>query len=35
MPFLSSVLRKFPDEFAAHVKQAGCPFRSGSKESAA
>jgi len=35
MPFLSSVLRRFPDEFAAHVKQAGCPLRSGPRESAA
>jgi NADH-quinone oxidoreductase subunit F len=35
MPFLGSVMRRFPDEFAAHVKQAGCPFRAGSRESAA
>ncbi len=35
MPFLSSVLRRFPDEFAAHVQQARCPLRSGSRESAA
>lgn len=27
MPFLASVLTRFPDEFAAHVKEAGCPFR--------
>ncbi|HXN09224.1 MAG TPA: NADH-ubiquinone oxidoreductase-F iron-sulfur binding region domain-containing protein, partial [Candidatus Acidoferrales bacterium] len=27
MPFLASVLKRFPDEFAAHVKEAGCPFR--------
>ena len=26
MPFLSSVLRRFPDEFKAHVTQAACPF---------
>ncbi len=30
MPFLSSVLKRFPDEFAAHVRDAGCPFRTGS-----
>jgi NADH-quinone oxidoreductase subunit F len=28
MPFLSSVLKRFPEEFAAHVAQAGCPLRS-------
>ncbi|HLW36922.1 MAG TPA: NADH-quinone oxidoreductase subunit NuoF [Candidatus Eremiobacteraceae bacterium] len=28
MPFLASVLKRFPDEFAAHVAQAGCPLRS-------
>jgi NADH-quinone oxidoreductase subunit F len=33
MPFLSSVLARFPEEFAAHVKHAGCPLRS--RESAA
>ena len=27
MPFLSSVLKRFPEEFAAHVKEAACPFR--------
>jgi len=27
MPFLASVLKRFPAEFAAHVKEAGCPFR--------
>ena len=35
MPFLSSVLRRFPDEFAAHVAQAACPFGTGARESAA
>jgi len=35
MPFLSSVLRRFPEEFAAHVTQAGCPMRAGSRASAA
>ena len=27
MPFLASVLKRFPDEFAAHVSQRGCPLR--------
>jgi len=27
MPFLASVLRRFPEEFADHVREAGCPFR--------
>ena len=27
MPFLSSVLRRFPEEFEAHVRLAGCPLR--------
>jgi NADH-quinone oxidoreductase subunit F len=27
MPFLASVLKRFPDEFAAHVTQARCPFQ--------
>ncbi|HEY7993938.1 MAG TPA: NADH-quinone oxidoreductase subunit NuoF [Candidatus Eremiobacteraceae bacterium] len=35
MPFLSSVLKRFPDEFAAHVKLARCPLGAGSSESAA
>ncbi|HET9343118.1 MAG TPA: NADH-quinone oxidoreductase subunit NuoF [Candidatus Eremiobacteraceae bacterium] len=35
MPFLSSVLTRFPDEFAAHVKLARCPLSAGSSESAA
>jgi len=35
MPFLSSVLARFPDEFAAHVRLARCPLRAGSGESAA
>jgi NADH-quinone oxidoreductase subunit F len=35
MPFLSSVLGRFPEEFAAHVKQASCPLQPGPKESAA
>ncbi len=26
MPFLSSVLRRFPEEFETHVTQAGCPL---------
>jgi NADH-quinone oxidoreductase subunit F len=28
MPFLSSVLRRFPDEFATHVRESRCPLRS-------
>ena len=35
MPFLGSVLRRFPEEFAAHVRLARCPLRAGSSESAA
>jgi NADH-quinone oxidoreductase subunit F len=35
MPFLSSVLRRFPDEFAMHVRMAACPLRAGARESAA
>jgi NADH-quinone oxidoreductase subunit F len=35
MPFLLSVLRRFPDEFAAHVKLAGCPLRAAGTRSAA
>jgi NADH-quinone oxidoreductase subunit F len=27
MPFLASVLKRFPEEFAAHVAQARCPFQ--------
>src|SRR5271165_1670068 len=27
MPFLSSVMRRFPEEFAAHVAQGGCPLK--------
>ena len=27
MPFLQSVMKRFPDEFKAHVAQAGCPLR--------
>jgi NADH-quinone oxidoreductase subunit F len=27
MPFLGSVLRRFPEEFEAHVRLAGCPLR--------
>jgi NADH-quinone oxidoreductase subunit F len=27
MPFLASVLRRFPEEFAEHVSQGGCPLR--------
>jgi NADH-quinone oxidoreductase subunit F len=27
MPFLLSVLRRFPDEFATHVTQGGCPLK--------
>lgn len=27
MPFLASVLHRFPEEFEAHVKLAGCPLR--------
>lgn len=27
MPFLASVLRRYPEEFEAHVKLAGCPSR--------
>jgi NADH-quinone oxidoreductase subunit F len=27
MPFLSSVMRRFPDEFKAHITQHGCPFK--------
>jgi hypothetical protein len=34
MPFLQSVMTRFPDEFKAHVTQAGCPLRL-RKESAA
>jgi NADH-quinone oxidoreductase subunit F len=34
MPFLLSVLTRFPDEFKAHVARAGCPLRA-RKESAA
>jgi NADH-quinone oxidoreductase subunit F len=34
MPFLQSVMTRFPDEFAAHVTQAKCPLRL-RKESAA
>jgi NADH-quinone oxidoreductase subunit F len=35
MPFLSSVLGRFPEEFAAHVEQAGCPFQKAREFSAA
>jgi NADH-quinone oxidoreductase subunit F len=35
MPFLLSVLRRYPDEFAAHVKLAGCPLRAAGTRSAA
>ncbi|HXW75836.1 MAG TPA: NADH-quinone oxidoreductase subunit NuoF [Candidatus Eremiobacteraceae bacterium] len=35
MPFLLSVLKRYPDEFAAHVAQAGCPLRPSGRESAA
>ena len=34
MPFLQSVMTRFPEEFEAHVAQAGCPLRR-RKESAA
>jgi len=34
MPFLQSVMTRFPDEFKAHVTRAGCPLRA-RKESAA
>ena len=34
MPFLQSVMTRFPEEFKAHVTQAGCPLRL-RKESAA
>ena len=27
MPFLSSVMRRFPDEFKAHVLHGGCPIK--------
>jgi len=27
MPFLGSVLRRFPEEFAAHVAHGGCPLK--------
>jgi len=27
MPFLASVLKRFPDEFAAHVAHGGCPLK--------
>jgi NADH-quinone oxidoreductase subunit F len=27
MPFLLSVLRRFPDEFESHVTQGGCPLK--------
>ncbi len=27
MPFLASVLRRFPEEFQAHITQGGCPLK--------
>jgi NADH-quinone oxidoreductase subunit F len=35
MPFLLSVLQRFPDEFAQHVVQGGCPFTRARAEAAA
>lgn len=35
MPFLASVLARFPEEFKAHLSMARCPSRSGSEASAA
>jgi NADH-quinone oxidoreductase subunit F len=34
MPFLGSVLARFPDEFQAHVRLAGCPLRTAAVEAA-
>jgi NADH:ubiquinone oxidoreductase subunit F (NADH-binding) len=35
MPFLGSVLARFPEEFQAHIAQARCPMRLAGSESAA
>ncbi|MDQ2818767.1 MAG: NADH-quinone oxidoreductase subunit NuoF [Candidatus Eremiobacteraeota bacterium] len=35
MPFLASVLGRFPEEFAQHVTSAGCPFRHARRMAAA